>query len=71
MEWMKRVFTAKGKPVSSVKEAERSARLAEIVKAIDPDFLGIVEGPDTTASGNKTASKQMDAWTKHHGLDAS
>ncbi len=71
MKWMKRLFTAQGKPVTTGDEAKRSAKLAEVVKAIDPDILGIVEGPDTTVGGSKSASKQLVAWAAHHGLHSS
>lgn len=69
MEWMVNLFTSDGAPETTGKDAERSARLAEVVKAIDPDILGVVEGPDTTVSGSKTASAQLEAWAAHHGLD--
>ena len=71
MEWMVNLFTKEGNLKTTGKDGERSAQLAEIVKAINPDILGIVEGPDTTASGSKTASAQLKAWAVHHGLHAS
>lgn len=37
---------------------------------MDPDFIGIVEGPDTTVSGSKLASAQLEAWAALHGLDS-
>jgi hypothetical protein len=39
--------------------------LANIVQAMNPDFLGIVEGPDTLVNGSKTASKQLENWANH------
>ena len=41
------------------------------VRAIDPDILGVVEGPDTTASGTKSASAQLEVWAALHGLHSS
>jgi hypothetical protein len=71
MEWMVNLFTREGEPKTTGQEGERSGRLAEIVKAVDPDILGIVEGPDTTVSGSKLASAQLKAWTTLHGLHGS
>jgi predicted extracellular nuclease len=71
MEWMVNLFTKEGQLKTTGEAGERSVLLAEVVKAIDPDILGIVEGPDTTVRGNKTASAQMKAWAVYHGLDGS
>lgn len=71
VEWMKRLFDADGQPITDGDKGKRSRQLAEVVAAIDPDILGIVEGPDTTASGSKTASDQIGAWAAYHGLNAS
>ena len=71
MEWMVNLFTKDGQLKTTGEAGERSGLLAEVVKAIDPDILGIVEGPDTTVSGSKTASAQMKAWAVYHGLDGS
>lgn len=68
MEWMVNLFTRDGEPKTTGEDGERSGRLADVVKAVDPDILGIVEGPDTTVSGNKLASAQLEAWAAHHGL---
>lgn len=77
MEWMKRLFFADGTPkqanagsAEDRKHGERSAKLASVVQAIDPDVLCIVEGPDTKADGSKTASAQLEAWRDLHNLDA-
>lgn len=76
MEWMRRLFDSDGNPKQvgqgsdqDKKDANRSVQLATVVKAIDPDILCIVEGPDTLKSGIKTASKQLEAWRDLHGLD--
>lgn len=71
MEWMVNLFTKNGQLKTTGEDGERSGLLAEVVKAIDPDILGVVEGPDTTVSGSKTASAQMKAWAVHYGLDDS
>ncbi|MEP3479606.1 MAG: hypothetical protein ABJZ55_10195 [Fuerstiella sp.] len=77
MEWMKDLFFKDGTPkkadegsVEDRKHGERSKMLAAVIRGIDPDFLGIVEGPDTLADGSKTASQQLEAWRDLHGLDA-
>jgi hypothetical protein len=44
---MRNLFTVEGQPKTDGEEGERSAKLAEVVRAIDPDILGVVEGPDT------------------------
>ena len=71
MEWMVNLFTKDGEPETTGKDGERSTRLAEVVRTIDPDILGVVEGPDTTVGGSKLASAQLEAWANHHGLDGS
>lgn len=70
VEWMKRLFTKQGDPITTGDEGKRSKQLAEVVKTTNPDILGIVEGPDTTVSGSKTASAQLEAWADLHGLNA-
>lgn len=77
MEWMKDLFFRDGAPKTPTepqeddrKDGERSVLLAEVVKAMDPDFLGITEGPDTLADGSKTSSTQLEAWRDLHGLDS-
>ena len=77
VEWMKDLFLNDGSPKradqGSAKDREYGARsvlLADVVKAIDPDVLCIVEGPNTLADGSKTASGQLEAWRDLHGLDA-
>lgn len=75
VEWMKNMFYANGTPktsqsggVQSRKDGLRSEQLAQIVKAINPDILCIVEGPDTTKSGSKSSSQQLKNWCEHHEL---
>ncbi len=76
VEWMKDLFYSDGTPKradAADREdrtaGERSAKLATVVKAIDPDILCIVEGPDTLKDQSKTASQQLLAWRDLHGLD--
>lgn len=70
VEWMKRLFKLDGTPKTSGKDFERSQLLAEVIRKIDPDFLGIVEGPDTLADGSRTADGQLEAWCQHFGLNS-
>ena len=76
MEWMKDLFFKDGRPKTEGesdsddrKDGLRSKQLANVVEAIDPDVLCIVEGPDTLKDGSKTASKQLEAWCTLHNLD--
>ena len=71
VEWMLNLFTPQGTPKTTGDDGERSTQLADVVRAVDPDILGVVEGPDTTVSGSKSASAQLEAWAAHHGLDES
>lgn len=64
VEWMRDLFDTDGNPKTSGKELTRSQQLADVIKAMDPDFLGIVEGPNTLVNGSKTASKQLEIWTQ-------
>jgi len=64
VEWMRNLFETDGSPTTTGKDGLRSRQLAEIIDAMDPDFMGIVEGPNTLVSGAKTASAQLEAWTQ-------
>jgi hypothetical protein len=66
VEWMRNLFESDGKPKLTGKEATRSRQLARIIQAMNPDFLGIVEGPDTLVSGIKTTSKQLENWADEY-----
>lgn len=68
VEWMKRLFNLDGSPKTSGDDFKRSQLLAEVIKKINPDVLGIVEGPDTLADGSRTADAQLEAWCQHFGL---
>ncbi|WP_157373458.1 endonuclease/exonuclease/phosphatase family protein [Algoriphagus terrigena] len=62
MEWMRDLFHPDGTPITTGKDGKRSRSLAAIIKALQVDFLGVVEGPDTLVSGAKTSSGQLLAW---------
>ena len=70
VEWMKRLFDPDGNVKETGDEAERSAALARVFEVIDADVIGIVEGPDTTASGTRLSTTQLENWVAHHGLPA-
>ncbi len=62
VEWMRDLFEPDGTPKTSGKEGQRSRQLAAIIQAMNLDFLGIVEGPDTLVNGSKTTSGQLIDW---------
>ncbi len=64
VEWMRNLFDSDGKPVTTGKDGDRSRQLAAIIDSMDPDFMGIVEGPNTLVSGAKTATAQLELWTQ-------
>lgn len=64
VEWMRELFDSEGNPIITGKDGERSRQLAEVVDALDPDFLGIVEGPNTLVNLSKTASLQLESWVQ-------
>lgn len=64
VEWMRDLFDTAGNPKMTGKELIRSQHLADVIQAMNPDFLGIVEGPNTLVDGSKTASAQLDIWTQ-------
>lgn len=70
MEWMVKLFDRQGDLKTDPDSLKRAEHLAEVVKTMDPDIIGIVEGPDTTKDGSKTASEQIKEWADHFGLDA-
>lgn len=71
MEWMAYLFDTQGNLKTDNESLTRAQNLATVVAAMDPDILGIVEGPDTTVSGSKSASAQMEQWAAHFDLDSS
>jgi hypothetical protein len=71
MEWMTYLFDSDGNLKTDSESEQRAQQLASVVAAIDPDIMGIVEGPDTTVSGSKSASAQIEQWAAHYNLDAS
>lgn len=71
VKWMARMFDANGDLKKTGPEKDRAVQLSAVVAAMDPDLIGIVEGPDTTVSGSKSASKQIEAWAAAQGLHAS
>ncbi|PZV87516.1 endonuclease/exonuclease/phosphatase family metal-dependent hydrolase [Algoriphagus aquaeductus] len=64
--WMRDLFESNGTPKTSGKEETRSKQLADIIRAMNPDFLGIAEGPDTLVSGAKTSTQQLEDWSAHY-----
>ena len=71
VEWMMRLFDTDGNLKTDDESLKRAEQLATVVKAIDADIIGIVEGPDTTVSGSKSAAAQLELWASHFGLDTS
>lgn len=69
VQWMSRLFETNGDLKTSGEEFERGRQLSQIVAEMDPDIVGIVEGPDTTVSGSKTASDELERWAALHGLN--
>lgn len=71
VEWMMRLFDTEGNLKMDNESLERAEQLATVVRTIDADILGIVEGPDTTVSGTRSAAAQLESWASHFGLDDS
>ncbi|MDH7445113.1 endonuclease/exonuclease/phosphatase family protein [Aquimarina sp. 2201CG14-23] len=69
VDWMHKLFHTDGTPITTGAVGKRSQQLATIIKTINPDFIGIVEGPDTLVDGSKTASIQLENWSSHYGLN--
>lgn len=66
MEWTRDLFEEDRSLKTTGKDGKRSQLLAEIVQAMDPDFLGIAaEGPNTLVNGSKTAGIQLKKWIQH------
>lgn len=64
VEWMRDLFDLDGIPRMTAAEKKRSEQLAEVIQTINPDFIGIVEGPNTLVDQSKTASKQLEIWAQ-------
>ena len=71
VEWMMRLFDNEGQLKTDSESMQRAEQLATVVGTIDADIIGIVEGPDTTVSGTKSAAAQLELWAGHFGLDNS
>lgn len=71
VEWMTRLFDTDGQLKTDNESMQRAEQLATVVRAIDADIIGIVEGPDTTVSGTRSAAAQLELWAGHFGLDNS
>lgn len=71
VEWMMRLFDTEGELKTDSESMQRAEQLATVVRTIDADIIGIVEGPDTTVSGTKSAAAQLELWAGHFGLDNS
>jgi predicted extracellular nuclease len=71
VEWMMRLFDTQGNLKTDSESLQRAEQLATVVRTIDADIIGIVEGPDTTVSGTKSAAAQLELWASHFGLDNS
>ncbi|NQT98157.1 MAG: hypothetical protein HQ562_10490 [Candidatus Marinimicrobia bacterium] len=56
MEWMKKLFDRSGPLITTGDKNKRSAQLAEVVKAIDSDILGV----GTMRSFEKSKQTQID-----------
>ncbi|MBO6517303.1 MAG: hypothetical protein JJ975_12200 [Bacteroidia bacterium] len=69
VQWMRDLFKRDGSLRTNAEDAKRSKRLAKVITTIGPDFLGIVEGPDTLSDGSKTASQQLERWIQVLGLN--
>jgi len=69
VEWMRDLFNRDGTLKTGEEEVQRSTQLANVVRKINPDFIGIVEGPDTLANGTKTATQQLETWVAEHNLN--
>lgn len=70
MEWMVKLFDKNGVLKTDPESEGRAEHLAEVVRIINPDILGIVEGPDTTKDASKMAAEQIKQWADRYGLDA-
>ena len=68
-EWMSRMFDKDGNLETSGDDFVRAQKLAAVIDAMNLDFLGIVEGPDTLKNGNKTASEQLEKFASHFNLN--
>ncbi|WP_299215463.1 endonuclease/exonuclease/phosphatase family protein [uncultured Aquimarina sp.] len=69
VNWMRKLFHTDGTPITTGDAGKRSQQLATIINTINPDFIGITEGPDTLVNGSKTASIQLENWASHYGLN--
>ncbi|WP_299441578.1 endonuclease/exonuclease/phosphatase family protein [uncultured Aquimarina sp.] len=69
VNWMRKLFHTDGTPITTGDIGKRSQQLASITKTINPDFIGIIEGPDTLVDGSKTASIQLEKWASHYALN--
>ena len=68
LEWFDNLFDHHNQMLSDTKSLTRLKAVAEVMKAIDADLTGIVEGPGTTASTGKSTVACLEGFAAHFGL---
>ena len=68
MEWFDDAFSPDNKLRPEAKWQNKAAAIAEVVKAVDPDLITVLEAPGTTASSGKSTVACLEGFATTFGL---
>ena len=70
IEWFNHLFEANNSLKTGPDEQKRLNAIKNVLQKIKPDFLGIVEAPNTTADGKQSTIKKLETFAQDAGLSA-
>ncbi len=69
IEWFDDAFTPDNAPKTDDASKKKLEAVAEVVRAIDPDLIGITEAPNTTTTtGSRSTVEALETFAIEHGL---
>lgn len=70
IEWFNRLFNKNNSLKTGAEEKARLAAIAEVLKNIDADFIGIVEAPNSSADGSESTVEKLEKFADSASLRA-
>jgi endonuclease/exonuclease/phosphatase family metal-dependent hydrolase len=71
IEWFNRLFDADNSLKTGVQEQARLEAIKNVLSALQPDFVGIVEAPNSTADGQQSTVAKLENFAQYAGLPVS
>ncbi|NIP28910.1 MAG: endonuclease [Phycisphaerae bacterium] len=68
IEWFNHLFNKDNSLKNGAEETERLTAIKNVLTSIQPDFIGIVEAPNTSADGQESTVKKLEAFANFAGL---